>query len=54
MENVKIDLDFMKNKVIEYLIQTDNEDLVEEVPFLPQEDISNLFLSAYFRGEIII
>ena len=54
MENIKIDLDFMKNKVIEYLIQTNNEDLVEEIQYFPQEDISNLFLSAYFRGEIII
>lgn len=52
MENIKIDYEFMSNKVVEYLIQTGNEDLVEEVPFLPQEDIASLFLSAYFKGEI--
>lgn len=52
MENIKIDYEFMMNKVVEYLVETGNEDLVEEVPFLPHEDIASLFLSAYFKGEI--
>ena len=52
MENIEIDHKFMMSKVVEYLIQTGNEDLVEEVPFLPHEDIASLFLSAYLKGEI--
>ena len=52
MENIEINHELMMNKVIEYLVQTGNEDLVEEVPFLPYEDVTSLFLSAYFKGEI--